>query len=120
MPIWSHLVLVMLADLVGWFGGAIAGFYTLFLITVVLVNLPYLFPLVGVVSFLGGAILGLRVAHRSVTRYLPARCPECRGHTYFRPGNPITYWCRACRHVHFTRVSGGMGGYRGLTAKRKK
>jgi hypothetical protein len=117
LPIGLHLVLIILADMLGFFGGALVGFVLFGLVPRPADSSSGLLAAVGVVSFIGGVGLGLVLCHAAAARLVPARCPQCGGSTYFRPGTPITYHCTSCQHVHVTRVSGDAGHYRGPTRK---
>jgi hypothetical protein len=115
MPIWVHLILTILCSIVGAFGGVIIGAGAAWL---VIVGLHWLglggnvvSLLVGAPLFIGGTLLGVNLGAAFAVYCLPARCPNCGGRTYYRPGRPITYHCRSCRHVHDTGVGGGAGSW---------
>lgn len=126
MPIWLHLIVQAVASILGFFGGAIvgAGTYGMLMTTAVAVagwdhaNGRADEVLIGICSlvvvalcFFGGAALGLAHAQRLFQRYVPARCPRCKGDSYCRNGSPIIYRCRLCGHVHETIWH--MKGYKG-------
>jgi hypothetical protein len=126
MPIWMHLVLQAGLAIPGFFGGAILGFCTA---APLLMGMAMLFRAaqgqppeqpgqpgwgsllgtccnfaIGAPLFFGGAVLGGSQVQRLWIQYISARCPQCGGDTHCKIGKPITYHCRSCGHVHFTKI----------------
>jgi hypothetical protein len=106
-----HLILTIVCCCAGALGGAVlgalAGMSALSALDARGVRDPAAYFLTGAPLFVGGAALGLLLGRAFAVYCLPARCPACAGRTYYQAGEPITYHCRACGHVHATRVSGG-------------
>jgi hypothetical protein len=115
MPIWLHLVLTIVCSCAGALGGAVlgafAGMSALSALEARGIKDAMAYFLTGAPLFFGGAALGLLLGRTLAIYGLPARCPVCTGRTYYRAGEPITYHCRACGHVHETQVSGGWIGW---------
>ena len=115
MPIGLHLILTTLCSVLCFFGGGLLGWVawlgTMLALRGLGVEGVAVTFLVGVPLILGGAVLGSGVGEAFAACCLPARCPECRGRTYYLPGRPITYHCRACGHVRKTwlNVRGALG-----------
>jgi hypothetical protein len=111
MPIWLHLILAMLCTIVGFFGGAAIGMGASMIVLQALRSLEIdrtaVLLLVAMPLFFGGGLVGLCLGRAFAVNYLPARCPKCGGRTYYQPGEPITYHCRSCQHIHKTPVTGG-------------
>ncbi len=113
-PPWLHLLLTFVLTPVGLFGGALVV-YGLFLAVVIATGLgqpgggakAVVLGLLAVVSFVGGAALGLRFVVGTFTRHIAARCPACGGEAYYQDGRPITYLCVVCGHVHASIWSSG-------------
>lgn len=61
----------------------------------------------GVAGFLGAGMVGFLLSMMLFRFVISARCPKCGGGTKYRGGQPITYECAACGHIHETRVSEG-------------
>ena len=120
MPIWLHLTLTVLCSIVGFFGGAVLGVGATVLTVWALhargVGEPTLTPggvVLGVLFVPLCALLGVYGGAWAANR-LPARCPRCRRrtcrgrpHHRYRVGDPITYDCTACGHVHETWLQAG-------------
>ena len=57
------------------------------------------------------ALLGMGLSHLIFVILLPARCPNCNGHTSYRRGKrPYRYECKKCYHVETTKMSTNWGG----------
>jgi hypothetical protein len=118
MPIRRHLILTIVCScagfLTGGWLGALAGMSALAALDERGVRDPLAYFLTGAPLFFGGAALGLVLGRTFAIYGLPARCPACTGRAYYRAGEPITYHCRACGHVHETRVNGGWVRWSGV------
>jgi hypothetical protein len=108
MPIWLYLILTPLCSFVGYFGGdnlgAFARMFTISALHGLGVEGVAVNFLLGVPLFFGGALVGLGLCTAFAVYYIPGRCPQCGGRTYYRPGRPTTYRCGSCGHVHATRA----------------
>jgi hypothetical protein len=111
MPIWLHLALTAVCCVVGALAVGAVGAVTGVLATLGLarVGVPACLVhfLLGIPLFFGGAAAGVHFGRAFAVRCLPARCPNCAGRTLYRSGQPISYHCPSCGHVHTTGVSGG-------------
>lgn len=117
MPIRLHLLLLIISNIAALISGFMLG---MSIYEAIRSSLPEImqakeasFVLFGMLPAGMGMLLS-----RSVFRYLiTARCPKCGGRAIYHPSHfkkamfggkskvPITYHCRACGHVHRTRVS---------------
>ncbi len=61
----------------------------------------------GTVAGIGALVIGYVAARLTFTHVIPAKCPKCGGRAVFNGGQPVTYHCRSCGHVHRTRVREG-------------
>ena len=99
MPIWLHLCLLI--------GGQILGCFLLPLTVLMfhkrLEAMGINFVLPAFVAFVFGYF-----APRALLKFaIAARCPKCGGPADFHGGQPMTYQCRICGHVHRTAVFEG-------------
>ena len=124
MPIWLHLLLTILSEVVCFFGGGFLGGLVTVLSALALQALGIRQPALSIVALVAGVILMPAAAYLGAlcgafaVNYFPARCPQCRrcasrGRPFnrYRVGAPITYACAACGHVHITwlRIGGSRG-----------
>ena len=99
MPIWLHLILVIVAQIGGGIG-----------CLVWVLNNPSQVEAMGIntqFAAFGSVIVGVAVPRLIFKFLVPASCPKCSGRSIYRGGRPITYHCTACGHVHRTFVYEG-------------
>jgi hypothetical protein len=110
MSIRLHLILRIVCSCAGALGGAMlgafAGMFALSALDARGVREPIAYFLAGAPLFFGGAALGLILGRTFAIYCLSACCPKCQGRSYYQAGQPITYHCRACGHVHETGSAG--------------
>lgn len=118
MPIWLHRLLGIPIQVVGAFGGALAGMGCGWMCLgslsagkdagtpEVLLYVGYAFALItGALCFFGGGWFGRFLFYGLYVRHVPARCPQCRGRIYFQSelGDEVRYRCRSCKHKYVGR-----------------
>jgi hypothetical protein len=139
LPIWLHKVLWVIASVLGYWGGALAGFLLGSLCVLPLMLLlgkerDSVGPVVGTMlallttaaffaGLLGGSRLGQRLVQFLFLNSIPVRCPSCAGRTYPQlRSRTLTYRCPSCGHKvgSPTHVQGGESGAPPAMGKRRR
>lgn len=97
MSISSHLVLTIISQMAGLFGG-----FLLFIYSYHCSN-----PLPPPVSMLLFALPGFFVPKLLFRHVIPAKCPACEQPAFPRGSRSVMYRCTVCRQEHHTNVSEG-------------
>ncbi len=100
MPIWLHLTLLITTQAAGAF-----SFPHLAVQAAICMKIEPGGPLFLVMVF--GAFFAGFLVPGLVFKYLIfARCKRCGGRAVFCRGQPISYRCESCGHVHWTNTGG--------------
>src|SRR5437762_168288 len=109
MRIWMHGIIELVVVMAAFFG---TGF------VIIISGLESLieslmggtkFAILAAMLLVAPIIFGACYLAQVLIRKIPARCPECRGHTYAEGNRPVRYRCVDCGFVHVTwRSNHGM------------
>jgi predicted MFS family arabinose efflux permease len=109
IPIWLHLTLMILSEIICFMGMAISSLFVIMYFNLLQSQdslSGIILSVFGIAIFFGGSFGGVYISRSIFRNLIPAKCEVigCNGYAYCYCSHPISYECQDCGTDHETGI----------------